>query len=107
MKHWFVWALAALLVAGAQAGENEKPKEQKKPGGFAAIDKDGDGTISKKEYMAFQKNKAKKSGKEFDADKAAEMFGKKDKDGDGSLSKSEMASRKKPAKKESAADGQE
>lgn len=110
MKYWFVWALAALLVAGVQAGEKGKSEGKKKPAGFAAIDKDGDGKVSRKEYVNFQENRAEMAEKEFDADKAAAMFKKKDKDGDGFLSQSEMASagaKKKSAKKESAADDQE
>ena len=104
MKNWFIWALAALLVVGAQAKEEGASEGKKKAEGFAAIDTNGDGKISKKEYVSFQKRKAKEAGEDFDSKVAEADFLFLDKDGDEFLSKSEMASKgekKKPVKEES------
>jgi Ca2+-binding EF-hand superfamily protein len=62
--------------------------DEKKKGGFAAMDKDGDGKISKKEYVAAQK----------DAAKAETRFGQLDKNSDGFLSKDELAAGQKKKK---------
>lgn len=93
------------MTIGVQA-EEQKKSETKKKAGFAAVDKDGDGKVSRKEFIAFEKNKAKKSGKEFDAETANRKFEFLDTDGDGSLSKSEMSkkNKNKPKKNESNTD---
>jgi hypothetical protein len=57
---------------------------------FKKLDKDGNGSVSKEEYMASPQ--AKK-----DAAKAEESFGKRDKNKDGSLSKDEFMPKKKAA----------
>ncbi len=86
--------LALAASAYAAEGDAKKPEAGKKkaaPGDyFKRLDKDGNGSISKEEFMASPA--AKK-----DAAKAAERFGKMDKNSDGSLSKEEMAPKKKKA----------
>lgn len=62
--------------------------EKKKGGGFKAMDTDGDGKISKKEFVAAQK----------DAGKAESRFAQLDKDGDGFLTQQEMAAGQKKKK---------
>ena len=96
MKCWFVWALVALMVVGANAGEEKSGKGQGGP--FEIMDADKDGKVSKEEFVSFKEAQAEKADNEFDAEKVEQMFAKKDKDGDGFLTKEEMAS--KPKKKE-------
>ena len=60
-------------------------------GAVIKLDKDGNGSISKEEFMA-------SPGAKKDATKAEERFGKMDKNKDGSLSKEEMTPKKKAAK---------
>ena len=62
--------------------------EKKKGGGFAAMDTDKDGKISKKEFVAQQK----------DATKGENRFKQLDKDNDGFLSKEELAAGQKKKK---------
>ena len=62
--------------------------EKKKGGGFAAMDTDKDGKISKKEYVAAQK----------DASKAETRFAQLDTDKDGFLSQAELAAGQKKKK---------
>lgn len=86
-----ILALSATL--NAAEGDAKKPEAGKKKAPnpeemFKKLDKDGNGSISKEEYMASPQ--AKK-----DEAKAAERFGKMDKNGDGSLSKEEMTPKKK------------
>lgn len=59
--------------------------EKKKGGGFAAMDTDKDGKISKKEFVAAQK----------DASKAEGRFAQLDTDKDGFLTQAEMAAGQK------------
>ena len=58
---------------------------------FKKLDKDGNGSVSKEEFLA-------SPGAKKDAAKATERFGKMDKNSDGSLSKEEMTPKKKAAK---------
>ena len=84
-----VVALAATVTAAE--GDAKKPEGKGKgdpAAAFAKLDKNGDGKVSKEEYM--DSAAAKK-----DAAKAGESFAKRDKNGDGSLSKEEFI----PAKK--------
>jgi len=69
-----------LAVSGAE--------EKKKGGGFAALDKNNDGKISKKEFVDAQK----------DAGKAEKRFAQLDKNGDGNLDKEEFAAGMKKKK---------
>lgn len=78
MRHALVVALGLGLASAAFSAEGK---------GFKAIDKDGDGSISLKEFTDA------KCG-----DEAA--FKKKDKDGDGKLSQGEFAGAAKGKKKE-------
>ena len=64
--------------------------EKKKGGGFAAMDTDKDGKVSKKEYVAAQK----------DATKAENRFAQLDKNNDGFLSQEEFAAGQKKKKKD-------
>ncbi len=62
--------------------------DDKKKGGFAAMDKDGDGKVSKKEFVAAQK----------DPSKAESRFAQLDTDKDGYLTQKEMAAGSKKKK---------
>lgn len=87
-----ILAILALAATVNAAEGDKKPEEGKKKGNpeemFKKLDKDGNGSISKEEFMASPN--AKK-----DEAKAAERFGKMDKNSDGSLTKEEMAPKKK------------
>ncbi|MBM3866792.1 MAG: hypothetical protein FJ381_13045 [Verrucomicrobia bacterium] len=72
---------AVLSLPVALVGAEEK----KKGGGFAAMDTDKDGKVSKKEYVAAQK----------DAAKAESRFAQLDTDKDGFLTRAEMAAGQK------------
>ena len=72
---------AVLSLPVALVGAEEK----KKGGGFAAMDTDKDGKVSKKEYVAGQK----------DATKAESRFAQLDTDKDGFLTQAEMAAGQK------------
>lgn len=92
-----ILALAATLSAAEgdapkKPAEGDKGKPKMSPEEmFKKLDKDGNGSISKEEYMA-------SPGAKKDAAKATERFGKMDKNSDGSLSKEEMTPKKKDAK---------
>lgn len=62
--------------------------DKKKGGGFAAMDKDGNGKIDKKEFAAAQK----------DASKAESRFKQLDTDNDGFLTQAELAAGQKKKK---------
>lgn len=66
-----------------EAGKGDKPKATPEER-FKALDKDGNGSVSKEEWLAGPMGKK-------DATKAGEMFTRLDKDSNGSLSKEEMA----------------
>lgn len=82
------------LAATVNAAEPGKKGEGKKKGPpspeqrLKMLDKDGNGSVSKEEFMASPQ--AKK-----DAAKAGEQFGKMDKNSDGSLSLEELTPKKK------------
>jgi EF hand len=89
-----VLAMAATVSAadGAAKKGDAKGKGKADPAAaFAKMDKDGDGKVSKEEFMASPQ--AKK-----DATKAGESFTKRDKNSDGSLSKEEFMPAKKGKK---------
>lgn len=86
-----ILALTATLNAaeGDKKPEAGKDKPKMSPEEmFKKLDKDGNGSISKEEYLA-------SPGAKKDAAKATERFGKMDKNSDGSLSKEEMTPKKK------------
>ena len=74
----------AVIAAFSMAlAVNAAEGEKKKGGGFASLDKNNDGSISKEEYMA-SPNAQKDTGK------AEARFKSLDKNGDGKLSKEEF-----------------
>lgn len=74
----------AVIAAFSMAlAVNAAEGEKKKGGGFAALDTDGNGKISKKEYMA-------SPAAQKDAGKAEARFKTLDKNNDGELSKEEF-----------------
>lgn len=91
-----ILSVLALAAISAQAQEKKTEGGEKKKmdpeAAFKKLDKDGNGSVSKEEFLASPQ--AKK-----DAAKAEESFGKRDKDGNGSLSLEEFkAAGKKKAK---------
>jgi Ca2+-binding EF-hand superfamily protein len=89
MKHiaLITIGLALALPLHAEEAAAGKGKKGNPEAAFKKRDKDGDGFLSKEEFLA----KAK------DAEKAGKAFAKKDKDGDGKLSLAEATA--KPDKK--------
>ncbi len=86
-----ILALTATLNAaeGDKKPEAGKDKPKMSPEEmFKKLDKDGNGSVSKEEFLA-------SPGAKKDAAKATERFGKMDKNSDGSLSKEEMTPKKK------------
>ena len=88
--------LALAATVNAAEGDAKKPEGGKKKAPdmeamFKKLDKDGNGSVSKDEFLASPQGKK-------DATKAGEVFGKKDKDGDGSLSMKEFAAQGKKKK---------
>jgi len=89
--------LALAATVNAAEGDAKKPEGGKKKAPSAEemikkLDKDGNGSLSKEEFLA-------SPGAKKDAAKAEERFGKMDKDKDGSLSKEELTPKpKKDAK---------
>ena len=81
-------AIAAVGVNAQDAGTNKAPMSPEEM--FKKLDKDGNGSVSKEEFMA-------SPGAKKDATKAEERFGKMDKNKDGSLSKEEMTPKNKAA----------
>jgi Ca2+-binding EF-hand superfamily protein len=79
-------AIAAVGVNAQDAGKKKAPMNPEEM--FKKLDKDGNGSVSKEEFMA-------SPGAKKDATKAEERFGKMDKNKDGSLSKEEMTPKKK------------
>ena len=74
----------AVIAAFSMAlAVNAAEGEKKKGGGFAALDTDKDGSVSKKEYMA-------SPAAQKDASKAENRFKTLDKNNDGKLSKEEF-----------------
>lgn len=79
----------ALGLAATSLAHAEKKPDAPKPGKpapakvFQKKDADGDGFLSKEEFVKGAK----------DADRAGKAFGRKDKDGDGKLSKEEFAAK--------------
>jgi len=82
-------ALAALISMPAIYGqEDAKPKGK---GNMMAADTNGDGFISKEEFMAMPQNS--------DAEKAGKRFAQMDTDGDGKISADEMKAARAKGKK--------
>ena len=89
-----ILALSAITSFAADGDAPKKPEgDTGKPKGdrFKMLDKDGNGSISKEEWMASPMGKK-------DAAKAGEMFTRLDKDSDGSITKEEMAAAAKKKK---------
>jgi len=82
----FGWAMLMVLGLGVCTVLAE---EKKNP-----ADADGDGKVSKQEFMDREASKAQKDGKEFNAAAAEKKFAKTDKDGNGFLEGEELV--KKP-----------
>jgi Ca2+-binding EF-hand superfamily protein len=86
--------LALAATVNAAEGDAKKPEAGKKKAPpspeqmMKTLDKDGNGSISKEEFLA-------SPGAKKDAAKAEERFGKMDKNKDGSLSKEEITPKKK------------
>jgi Ca2+-binding EF-hand superfamily protein len=57
---------------------------------FKAHDHDGDGSVSKEEWVAQKKKVAEKKGNEVNEEKVMKAFKRADTDGDGSLSREEV-----------------
>lgn len=76
-------AAAALFALPAIYAQEEKPKHADP----MAADKDGDGFVSKEEFMATD-------GAKKDAEKAANRFAQLDKNGDGKISADEFKAAK-------------
>jgi Ca2+-binding EF-hand superfamily protein len=89
--------LALAATVNAAEGDAKKPEAGKKKGPqspeqmMKALDMDGNGSISKEEFLA-------SPGAKKDAAKAEERFGKMDKNKDGSLSKEEITPKPKKTK---------
>lgn len=86
-KRFLSTAVIAALISlplALSAAEGEK----KKGGGFAAMDTDKDGKVSKKEFVAAQK----------DAAKGEKRFAELDKDNNGHLTQEEFAAGQKKKK---------
>lgn len=88
-----ILAILALAATVNAAEGDKKPAEGAKKKGnpeemFKKLDKDGNGSVSKDEFMA-------SPGAKKDEAKAGERFTKMDKNSDGSLSKEEMMPKKK------------
>lgn len=89
-----ILAILALAATVNAAEGDKKPEAGKKKAPpspeqmMKTLDKDGNGSISKEEFLA-------SPGAKKDAAKAEERFGKMDKNKDGSLSKEEITPKKK------------
>ena len=79
MRLFLVAALAVSFINPVMAGGHLESERSGKGDRFAKIDTNGDGAVSREEFLAV----------------AAERFSKMDADGNGSLSKEEMKSRRK------------
>lgn len=96
-----ILALSAVTTFAADGDAPKKPEGDKgKPKAspeerFKMLDKDGNGSISKEEWMAGPLGKK-------DATKAGEMFTRLDKDSNGSITKEEMAAAAAGKKKKDA-----
>jgi Ca2+-binding EF-hand superfamily protein len=89
-----ILALAATVNAAEGAKKPDAGKKKGPPNPeqmMKTLDKDGNGSISKEEFLA-------SPGAKKDAAKAEERFGKMDKNKDGSLSKEEITPKPKKTK---------
>lgn len=92
-KRFIIAAIAALLSIPLAVTAAEK----KKGGGFTAADKNSDGKLDSKEYVAYVK--ASKSGADKKDEEIMARFKELDKDGDKSLSQEEFSAGMKKKKK--------
>ena len=93
MKTMLILGALALTVSFGFSAETEKGADKPKPDFekmFSKKDADGDGKVSKEEFLKGAK----------DAEKAEKAFGRLDKDKDGSLNKEEFVKRGPGKKKE-------
>lgn len=88
MKQYAVWTLISLLTAGSWA--NEAPQTTNEAESFEKADIDVNGIISRWEFLAYEKQRAKKAGTKFDIKAAGALFDSLDTDGSKSLSKVEF-----------------
>lgn len=86
-------ALFTTLPAHAAKGERKRDRNKDATPDFAALDKDGNGSISKAEYVAGMKA-------QLGEEAAAARFADLDKNKDGSLSKEELGTAEKKKKRE-------
>lgn len=97
MKHIILLAISLALALPLHAGNKHAgAKEKAKPNlarVFKKRDKDGDGFLSKEEFLAGRKQAAK----------AEKAFNRRDKDSDGKLSRTEFTGKKHKAAKNKAA----
>lgn len=97
MKHIAIIALSFALALPLHAGNKHAgAKEKAKPNParvFKKRDKDGDGFLSKEEFLAGRKQAAK----------AEKAFNRRDKDSDGKISRDEFTGKKNKAAKNKAA----
>lgn len=82
MRKWFIWIIVAALGASSPAAEKKG----------RSLDANGDGTVTKEEFMASIEKRFKAQDKEFDAAKVATAFSRKDKNKDGVLTGDELPS---------------
>lgn len=80
-KQILIAALAAVLSLPIALNA----ADEKKKGGFAAADADGDGKVTKAEFVAYSKSRG------MDEKAASARFDELDKDKNGSLSREELA----------------
>jgi len=93
MKSWFILAIAALLVSTAQAADEEtveKSSDPKFSETFETADIDADGKISKWEFLAFEKKRAKEGNRKFDIKTSGTLFESLDTNKDKALSREEF-----------------
>ena len=97
MKHIILLAISLALALPLHAGNKHAgAKEKAKPNlarVFKKRDKDGDGFLSKEEFLAGRKHAAK----------AEKAFTRRDKDSDGKLSRTEFTGKKHKAAKNKSA----
>jgi hypothetical protein len=93
MKKWFVIALIACVAIGAQAAGSECDAKAAPKGKAKGKE------MTKEQFVAMQKKKAEKKGKEFDLAAVEKRFDKMDKNGDGKLCEAEKPAKKKGQKK--------
>jgi Ca2+-binding EF-hand superfamily protein len=85
---WCALVIATVVFAGNVFAEDKKN----------SMDTDGDGKVSKEEYLASRMKIAEKNGAEFNQKANEKKFAARDKNEDGFLTGDELVKKKKPAK---------